>query len=103
MLDKRRSTDTDWRARQVLALKSRFGWREGSLAVLIGRIVAVLAIGRVAWADENFQAVQGIGVYFGVLPAAIVGGHRSGTLKVPCTGARLRVRISTILWSRCSM
>ncbi|TKB17078.1 MAG: hypothetical protein E5V75_12530 [Mesorhizobium sp.] len=74
MSDNRRTSE--WIARQVLALKSRFGWRQSSLAFLIGLIAAVLAGGRVAWADENFQAVQGIGVYFGVLPAAIVGGHQ---------------------------
>ncbi|WP_292234760.1 hypothetical protein [Mesorhizobium sp.] len=73
MLDKRRTSERI--ARQVLALKSRFGWRQRFLALLIGLIVSVLVTGRVAWADENFQAVQGIGVYFGVLPAAIVGGH----------------------------
>lgn len=53
----------------------RRGWQASLFALLISAFVAALSAIRPAAADENYQAAHGLGVYLGVLPAAIVRGH----------------------------
>lgn len=54
----------------------RFGWLAKVLGFLLRALVVAIAAGTpVSVADENYKEAHGLGVYLGVLPAAIVRGH----------------------------
>lgn len=66
--------------RIALAAANRFAWRAGLPALLLGAFMHAFAVPTPASAQEgeSYKVVQGLGVYFGVLPAAIVRGHPEG-------------------------
>lgn len=53
----------------------RFAWRAGLCTLLMSVFLSTLAAGGPASAsDESYKVVDGLGVYLGVLPAAILRG-----------------------------
>jgi hypothetical protein len=56
----------------------RFGFSPRLFALLMAALLIAFAAPHAALADDNYKVVDGLAVYLGVLPAAMVKGHPPG-------------------------